>query len=138
MAGRAGLLPTMGEGGEVTTTSPSAGGETAVEESKSNGSVSGFSRSVCNHNTESMDSFVSSGEDDDKEGGEHSKDKGDYAEEEIPHIGEVTGANAMLTNMPEEDSTALAKRRAIQSVMEDRGRVPRIEIGKYKTSWRGG
>ena len=41
-----------------------------------------------------MDPFVSSGEDDDEEGGEYSKDKGDYAEEEIPHIGEVTGANA--------------------------------------------
>ena len=66
-----------------------------------------------------MDPFVSSGEDDDKEGGEHSKDKGDYAEEEIPHIGEVTGANAMLTDMPNKDSTALAKRSAIQSVMQD-------------------
>ena len=43
MAGRVGLLPTMGEGGEVTTTSPSAGEETAVEESESNGSVSWFS-----------------------------------------------------------------------------------------------
>ena len=42
MAGRAGLLPTMGEGGEVTTTSPSAGGETAVEESISNGAASKF------------------------------------------------------------------------------------------------
>ena len=41
-----------------------------------------------------MDPFVSSGEDDDEEGGEYSEDKGDYAEEEIPHIGEVTGANA--------------------------------------------
>ena len=39
-----------------------------------------------------MDPFVTSGEDDNKEGGEHSKDKGDYAEEEIPHIEEVTGA----------------------------------------------
>jgi hypothetical protein len=77
-----------------------------VEESKSNSSVSGFSQSVCNHNKELMDPFVSSGEDDDnEEGGEHSKDKGDYAEEEIPHIGEVTGANAMLTDMPDEDST---------------------------------
>ncbi len=85
--------------------SPSAGGETAVEESKSNGSVSGFSQSVCNHNKELMDPFVSSGEDNDKEGGEHSEDKGDYAEEEILHIGEVTGANAMLTDMPNEDST---------------------------------
>jgi hypothetical protein len=72
--------------------SPSAGGETAVEESESNGSVSGFSRSVCNHNKESMVPFVSSGEDNNEEGGEHSKDKGDYTEEEIPHIGEVTGA----------------------------------------------
>ena len=52
-----------------------------------------------------MDPFVSSGEDDNKEGGEHSEDKGDYAEEEIPHIGEVTGANAMLTDMPDKDST---------------------------------
>ena len=85
--------------------SPSASGETAVEESKSNGSVSGFSRLVCNHNKELMDPFVSSGEDDNEEGGEHSEDKGDYAEEEIPHIGEVTGANAMLTDMPDEDST---------------------------------
>ena len=39
-----------------------------------------------------MDPFVSSGEDDNKEGGEHPNDKGDYAEEEILHIGEVTGA----------------------------------------------
>ena len=42
-------------------------------------------------------------------------------EEEIPHIGEVTGANAMLTDMPDKDSTALANCRAIQSVMQDRG-----------------
>ncbi len=46
-----------------------------------------------------MDPFVSSGEDDDKEGGEHCKDKGDYAEKEIPHIGEVTGANKPATNL---------------------------------------
>ena len=39
-----------------------------------------------------MNPFVSSGEDNNEEGGEHSEDKGDYAEEEIPHIGEVTGA----------------------------------------------
>ena len=130
----------MGEGEEVTTTSPSAGGETTVEESKSNGSVSAFSRSVCNHNKESMDPCVSSGEDDDKEGGEYSEDKGDYAEEEILHIGEVTGANAMLTNMPDKDSTALAKRRAIQSVMQDRGlsaadrnrKIQDIMAGKVK------
>jgi hypothetical protein len=44
MAGRAGLLPTMGEGGEVVVMSPSAGGETAVEESISNGSASKFSQ----------------------------------------------------------------------------------------------
>jgi hypothetical protein len=69
-----------------------------------------------------MDPFASSGEDDDdEEGGDHYEDEGEYAEEETPHIGEVTGANAMLTDMPDKDNTALAKRRAIQSIMQDRG-----------------
>ncbi len=63
-----------------------------------------------------MDPFASSREDDNEEGREHSEDEGEYLEEEIPHIGEVTGANAMLTDMSGEDNTALAKRRAIQSV----------------------
>ncbi len=74
--GEGGIVATMGEGGEVPVMSPSAGGETGVEESnKSNGSASGFSQSVCNDNEESMDPFVSSGEDGNKEGGEHSKDR---------------------------------------------------------------
>jgi hypothetical protein len=101
--------------------SPSAGGETAVEESKSDSSASRFSQSVCNNSEESMDPFASSREDDNEKGGEHSNDKGEYAEEEIPHIREVTRANAMLTNIPDEDNTALAKCRAIQSVMQDQG-----------------
>ena len=121
MAGRVGLLPMMGEDGEVAMMSPSAGGETAVEESKSDSSASRFSQSVCNDNEESMDPFASSREDDNEKGGEHSNDEGEYAEEEIPHIREVIGANAMLINMPDRDNTALAKRRAIQSVMQDRG-----------------
>jgi hypothetical protein len=58
MAGRAGLLPTMGEGGEVVAMSPSAGGETTVEDSVSNGSASKFSRPKCNNNKESMDPFA--------------------------------------------------------------------------------
>ncbi len=48
----------MGEGREVVVMSPSAGGETAVEESVSNGSASEFSQSMCNSNKESMDSFA--------------------------------------------------------------------------------
>jgi hypothetical protein len=42
VAGRVGLSPMMGEGGEVAVMSPSAGGETAVEESISNGAASKF------------------------------------------------------------------------------------------------
>jgi hypothetical protein len=61
-------------------------------------STNKFSRSTCDNDGQSMDSFASNREDDNKEGGEHSKDKGEYAEEEIPCIREVTRANAMLTN----------------------------------------
>ena len=67
-----------------------------------------------------MDPFASNRENDDnKEGGEHSKNEGEYREEKIPHIGEVTGANAMLTDMPDKNNTTLANCRAIQSVMPD-------------------
>ena len=58
MAGRAGLLPLMGEGREVAAMSPSAGGETAVRESISNGLASKFSQSKCNNNKELMDPFA--------------------------------------------------------------------------------
>jgi hypothetical protein len=66
---------------------------------------------MCNNNKELMDPFASNGEDEDEEGGEHSKDKGEYTEEEILHIGEVAEANATLTNMPWNHITALAKTR---------------------------
>ena len=70
---------------------------------------------MCNDNDEElMDPFASNGGDDDIEEGEYSEDKEEYAEEETPSIGEDTGANAMLTDMPDENNTALAKRRAIQ------------------------
>ena len=65
-----------------------------------------------------MDPFASNGEDDNEEEGEHFKDKGEYAEDKIPHIGEVTGMNAMITNMPCNHNTTLAKCRAIQSAMQ--------------------
>jgi hypothetical protein len=67
---------------------------------------------MCNNKEELMDPFASNGKDDNEEGGEHSKLKGEYPEEEVPHIEEVTEANAMLTNMPCNHNTALAKRRA--------------------------
>ena len=68
------------------------------EESAAKSSTSEFSWSTCNNNGQSMDPFASNREDDNEEGGEYSKDKGEYAEEEIPCIREVAGANAMLTN----------------------------------------
>jgi hypothetical protein len=64
-----GLLPTMGEGREVVVMSPSVGGETAVEESISNGLASKFSQSKCDNNKKLMDPFASNREDDNKEGG---------------------------------------------------------------------
>jgi len=120
VGGRTELSPMMaGESEEVAAMSPNADGETAVEESE----ASEYSRSMRDDDEESMDPFASSGEDEDEdeEGGAHSEDEGKYAEEETPSIGEFTGANAMLTDMPDENNTTLAKRRAIQSVMQDRG-----------------
>jgi hypothetical protein len=109
------------ESEEVAAMSPNTSGETAVEESESDGSASEYRPPCDDVDEESMDPFASSGEDDDDEGGSHSEDEEEYAEEETLSIGEVTGANAMLTDMPDENNTALAKRRAIQSVMQDRG-----------------
>ena len=86
------MLPTMGEGREVLAMSPSASSETAMEKSISNDSGGNFSRSMCNDNKELMDPFAAKGEDDDKEGGKHSKDKGEYAEEETPHIRVIQSA----------------------------------------------
>ena len=68
-----------------------------------------------------MDPIAFNGEDDNKEEGEHFKDKGEYVEDKIPHIEEVTRMNAMITNMPCNHNTDLAKRRAIQSAMQDQG-----------------
>ena len=137
MAGRVGLSTMISEdSSEVAAMSPNAGGETAVEDSESNGSESKYSRSLCNDDDEElMDPFASNGGDDDIEEGEHSEDKEEYAEE-TPSIGEVTGANAMLTDMPDENNTALAKRRAIQSVMQDRG-LSAVERNKKNTRHHG-
>jgi hypothetical protein len=92
VAGRVGLLPTIGEGREGATMSPSAGGETAVDESISNILASKFSISMCGNNKESMNPFVANEEDNNKEEGEHSKDEGEYAEEEIPYIRVIRSA----------------------------------------------
>jgi hypothetical protein len=78
VAGRAGLSLTIGEGGEGVVMPPSTGGETAVDESVSNGSVSKLSRSTCNDNKELLNPFAANEEDDNEEGGEHSKDEGEW------------------------------------------------------------
>ena len=43
-----------------------------------------------------------------------------------------TGANAMLTDMPDETDTALAKRRAIQTVMQDKSLSPQERNAKIQ------
>jgi hypothetical protein len=95
------LLPTIWEGGEGAAMSPSAGDETAVNESVSNGLASKFSRLTCNNNEVSMNPFATNGEDDDKEGGEYSKDKGEWypTGRLIPtaHIDQIASTTLFMT-----------------------------------------
>ncbi len=82
---------------EIVAESSNAGKAAAAEESESDGSESEDSRSMSDDEGESMDSAAAP------------KDKRN-----------LTGGEAMLRNMPDEDETTVAKRKAVQSVMQDR------------------
>ena len=82
---------------EVTEKSSDAGKAVAAGGSKSDGPESKYSRSMSNDQEESMDSAAA-----------------------LEKRGILTGGEAMLCDMPNKDDTTLAKRKTVQSVMQDR------------------
>ena len=82
---------------EVTEKSSDAGKAVAAGGSKSDGPESKYSRSMSNDQEESMDSAAAS-----------------------EKRGILTGGEAMLRDMPNKDDTTLAKRKAVQSMMQYR------------------